>query len=244
MTEELSEKELERYDRQIRVFGRDGQEKLKGSSVAVVGLGGLGCPTSFFLAAGGVGELLLVDYEGIELSNLNRQILHWEEDVGEKNKTQSAQEKLRRLNSDIEIKIFDGKITDEKLDILDDVDLIVDALDNFETRYILNEFAVDHEIPFIHSAVEGLHGQMTTIVPGDTPCLRCIFPEKPEKKETFPILGTTSGFFGIMSANEAIKILTGHGEPLRGEFFLFDIGSNNVETVSIDRDPKCSVCGG
>jgi len=243
MTEELNDRDLERYDRQIRVFGEESQEKLKNSSVAVVGLGGLGCPASFFLAAAGVGKLLLIDNEGIKLSNLNRQILHWEEDVGKKKKTESAQEKLEKLNSDIEVKVFDGKIIEEHLDVLEDVDVIVDALDNFETRYLLNEFAVEEKIPFIHAAVEGTHGQMTTIIPGETPCLRCIFPKSPEKKETFPILGTTSGLFGIMLANETIKVLTGYGDPLKGELFIFDMGVNNVEKVEIERDDACPVCG-
>jgi len=244
MTEELNDRELERYDRQIRVFGEEDQERLKNSRVAVIGLGGLGCPASFFLAAAGVGELLLVDFEGIELSNLNRQILHWEEDVGKKEKTESASKKLKRLNSDIEVEIFNGKMVEETLDVLEDVDVIVDALDNFETRYLLNGFAVEEKIPYVHAAVEGTHGQMTTIISGETPCLRCIFPKPLEKKETFPILGTTSGLFGIMLANETIKVLTGHGEPLKGELFIFDIGSNNFETLEIERDDACPVCGG
>jgi len=243
MTEKLNDRDLERYDRQIRVLGEESQEKLKDSRVAVVGLGGLGCPASFFLAAAGVGELLLVDYEGIELSNLNRQILHWEADVGEKKKTGSAQEKLKRLNSDIEVDVFDGKITEKNLDVLEDVDVIVDALDNFETRYLLNEFAVGEKVPYVHAAVEGTYGQMTTIIPGETPCLRCVFPKPPEKKETFPILGTTSGLFGIMLANETIKVLTGRGEPMKEELFIFDMSVNNVERVKIERDDACPVCG-
>jgi len=243
MTDELNDRELERYDRQIRVFGEESQEKLKNSKVAVVGLGGLGCPASLFLAAAGVGELKLIDFEGIELSNLNRQILHWEEDVGEKEKTTSAQEKLKRLNSDIEVEVFNVKISEKTLDVLEDVHVILDALDNFETRYLLNEFAVEENIPYVHAAVEGTHGQMTTIIPGETPCLRCMFSEPPEKKETFPILGTTSGLFGVMLANEVIKVLTGKGEPLKGELSIFDIGSNNFETVEIERDDACAVCG-
>ena len=243
MDEGLTDRDMERYDRQIRVFGEECQKKLKDSIVAVVGLGGLGCPVSFFLAAAGVGELLLIDFEEIELNNLNRQILHWEEDVGEKKKTGSAQEKLERLNSDIEVKVFNEKIIEENLDVLEEVDVIVDALDNFETRYLLNEFAVEKKAPYVHAAVEGTYGQMTTIIPGETPCLRCIFPKAPEKKETFPILGTTSGLFGIMLANEVIKVLTGHGEPLKGELFIFDMSVNNVERVKIEKEDDCPVCG-
>ncbi len=242
MIEELNNRDLGRYDRQIRVFGEKGQEKLKNSRVAVVGLGGLGCPASFFLAAAGVGKLLLVDYEGIELSNLNRQILHWEEDVGEKKKTKSAQQKLKRLNSDIEVEVFDGKIIEDNLDILEDVDVVVDALDNFETRYLLNQFAVEEKIPFIHAAVEGTYGQMITIVPDETPCLRCLFPEPPEKQATFPILGTTSGLFGTLLANETIKFLTSHGEALKGKLLVFDLGRNNAEFIEVGKDPECDVC--
>ncbi len=243
MSEELNDRDLERYDRQIRVFGEMGQKKLKNSRVAVVGLGGLGCPASFFLAAAGVGKLLLVDFEGIELSNLNRQILHWEEDVGVKKKTKSAQEKLKRVNSDIEVEVFDGKIIEDNLEILEDVDVIIDALDNFDTRYLLNEFSVKEKVPFVHAAVEGTYGQMTTIIAGETPCLRCIFPEPPLKKETFPILGTTSGLFAVMLVNEVVKVVTGYGEPLKGELFIFDMSLNDVEKVEIERDNACPVCG-
>ncbi len=243
MTEELNDRDLERYDRQIRVFGEEGQEKLKDSRVAVVGLGGLGCPASFFLASAGVGELLLVDYEGIELSNLNRQILHWEEDIGEKKKTESASKKLEKLNSDIEVEVFDGKIIEENLDVLEGCEVIVDALDNFETRYLLNEFAVEETVLLIHAAVEGTHGQMTTIIPGETPCLRCLFPEPPEKKETFPILGTNSGLFGTLLANEAIKAVTGHGNMLKGKLLIFGVGRNDIELIDIEKDPNCTVCG-
>ena len=241
--EDLTDRDLERYDRQIRMFDEEGQKKLKNSTVAVVGLGGLGSPASYYLAAAGVGELLVIDPDGVDLSNLNRQILHWEEDVDGKLKTESAKEKLEKLNSDIDIYDWSGEIEEGTVDKLKGVDVIVDGLDNFEARYIINEFAIEEDIPYVHAAVEGSHGQLTTIIPGESPCLECIFPEPPEGDDVFPILGTTSGVFGVMLANEAIKVITGFGEPLVGELFVFDLDTNNVEVLDINQDSDCPVCG-
>lgn len=241
--EELSDRDLERYDRQIRLFEEEGQKKLKNSTVAVVGLGGLGSPASYYLAAAGVGKLLIIDPDEVDISNLNRQILHWEDDVDGKSKTESAKQKLEKLNSDIDVYVLDGKIQEESVEKLKGVDVIVDGLDNFETRYLINEFAVEEDIPFVHAAVEGSHGQLTTIIPGESPCLECIFPEPPESSDVFPILGTTAGLFGVMLANEAIKIITGYGEPLVGQLFVFDLDTNNVDILDIAQDSDCPVCG-
>lgn len=181
----LTERELERYDRQIMIFGEEGQEKLKGAKVAVVGVGGLGSPVAYYLAAAGIGTVLLIDEQTPELSNLNRQILHWEEDVGRRSKPESAKWKLERFNSDIKIEAYTGRLTAENIDeVLKDVDIVVDCLDNFQTRYLLDEYVHRKRIPLVHGAVEGMHGQVTTIVPGITKSLREIFPKVREKRRS------------------------------------------------------------
>jgi molybdopterin/thiamine biosynthesis adenylyltransferase len=230
----LSEKELERYDRQIRIFGIEGQEKLKKAKVAVVGIGGLGSPVAYYLTAAGIGEILLIDEQIPELSNLNRQILHWEEDLDKTPKSLSAKRKLEKLNSDVKIEAFVGKLTRENIeDVLKDVDVIVDCLDNFETRYLLDEFAHKKGVPLVHAAVEGLHGQATTIIPEKTKSLREIFPIPPKKKEKFPILGATAGVMGTIQAAEVIKLITGCGEPLANKLLVIDLAHNAFEIIEL-----------
>ncbi|WP_209475608.1 ThiF family adenylyltransferase [Thermococcus stetteri] len=234
----LTERELERYDRQIMIFGEEGQEKLKNAKVAVVGVGGLGSPVAYYLAAAGVGTILLIDEQTPELSNLNRQILHWEEDVGKRPKPESAKWKLERFNSDIRIETYTDKLTEENIDeILSGVDIgvdiVVDCLDNFKTRYLLDEYVHRKKIPLVHGAVEGMHGQVTTIVPGLTKSLREIFPNVREKEEKFPIIGATAGVVGSIQAMEVVKLLTGIGEPLLNKLLLIDLALNIFEVVEL-----------
>ncbi|WP_048149922.1 ThiF family adenylyltransferase [Palaeococcus ferrophilus] len=230
----LGERELERYDRQIRIFGVEGQEKLKRSRVAVVGVGGLGSPVAYYLAAAGV-NLLLIDEQEPELSNLNRQILHWEEDVGRNPKPLSARWKLERFNSDVEIETFVGRLDrDNVAEVLEGVDVIVDCLDNFETRYLLDEYAHERGIPLVHGAVEGFFGQVTTIIPGRTKSLRELFPRKPAPKGKFPILGATAGVVGSVQAAEVVKLLTGYGEPLANRLLIIDLSNGVFEVVELE----------
>lgn len=230
----LSERELERYDRQIMLFGTEGQEKLKRAKVAVVGVGGLGSPVAYYLAAAGVGTLLLIDEQEPELSNLNRQILHWEEDVARNPKPLSAKWKLERFNSDIKIETFVGRLSEDNVDeVLEGVDVIVDCLDNFETRFLLDEYSQRKGIPLVHGAVEGTFGQVTTIVPGKTKSLREIFPSVKEKSGKFPIIGATAGVIGSIQAIEVIKLLTGVGEPLLNRLLLVDLAYNNFDVVEL-----------
>ncbi len=229
----LSERELERYDRQIMIFGEDGQERLKSSKVAVVGVGGLGSPVAYYLAAAGV-NLLLVDDQSPELSNLNRQLLHWEEDVGKRPKALSAKWKLERFNSDIEIETYTGRLDETNIDdVLENVDILVDCLDNFETRYLLDEYAHRKRIPLVHAAVEGFYGQITTIIPGRTKSLREIFPNVKKKKGKFPIIGTTAGVLGALQAAEVIKLITGAGEPLANRLLIVDLSTNTFEVIEL-----------
>ena len=230
----LSERELERYDRQIMIFGREGQEKLKNSKVAVVGVGGLGSPVAYYLAAAGIGTLLLIDEQEPELSNLNRQILHWEEDVGKNPKPLSAKWKLERFNSDIKIETFVGRLTAGNIDdVLDGVDVIVDCLDNFATRFLLDDYAHRKRIPLVHGAVEGTFGQVTTIVPGLTKSLREVFGSVREKSGKFPIIGATAGVVGSIQAMEVLKLLTGIGEPLTNRLLIIDLAYNTFDVVEL-----------
>lgn len=177
----LTPSELERYERQMLIpgWGLDGQKKLKAAKVAVAGIGGLGCPASIYLTAVGIGKIILIDKEKFELNNLNRQVLGWQNDIG-KFKAEPAKEKLEELNSEIEVEAVVAEITkDNARNTIGDVDVVVDGQDNWKTRFIINEYCVTNKIPFIHAGVSSLHGQMTTILPGKGPCLRCIFPKEP-----------------------------------------------------------------
>ncbi len=173
----LTKHELERYDRQIMIegFGEEGQEKLKKARIVIAGGGGLGSPTSIYLAAAGVGTIRIIDCDRVALSNLNRQILHWDKDVG-KRKVDSATEKLRNLNQEIKIEAIEEKITEANVpQLVAGFDLIVDAMDNLPTRYLLNKAAIENNIPFFHGAIYGFEGRAMTIIPRQTACLRCVY---------------------------------------------------------------------
>jgi len=229
----------------IKQFGEEGQRRLACSTVGVFGQGGLGSPATIYLAVAGIGKLILVDYQKPDLSNLNRQILHWQRDVDEGiSKVHSSMAKLREINPDIEVEAVDEKLTTDNIDrVFGEVDLIVDCLDSFEARYLMNDYCLRTAKPFVHAAVEGLNGQMTTVIPGETPCLRCLFPRPPEASGTFPILGATAGVFGALEAAEAIKVLTGIGEPLASKLLIGDLMYHHWETIEVKKIPECVGCG-
>lgn len=238
----LSERELERYKRQILLFGEAGQEKLKKSKIFIAGAGGLGSPISMYLAVAGVGTIVLVDNDVVEMTNLNRQILHGDSDIGRK-KTVSGKETLIRLNQDIEVEVTDTTIDESNISsLVGSAQGIVDALDNFATRYLLNKTAIEKNIPLFHGAIRGMYGQATTIMPGTTPCLRCIFPHPPPK-EVFPVVGLTPGLIGMVQATEVLKFLLGTGELLTNRLFLWDGMQCRVEEVTVEKNPSCIVCG-
>ena len=234
--------ELTRYARQMILFGKEGQDKLKSARVFIAGVGGLGCPIALYLVAAGVGDIRLVDHDHVDLTNLNRQILHWEKDLGRK-KCDSAVEKLKALNSDVILEALDSTISNSNaVDLVGDADIIVDAMDNFETRYILNHVACLKEIPLVHGAIRGFDGQITTIVPGKTACLRCIFP-RPPPPEVFPVIGVTSGVIGLIQANEVLKFLLRTGRPLENRLLIWNGLEAELDTITITRDPCCEECG-
>jgi molybdopterin/thiamine biosynthesis adenylyltransferase len=237
----LTPKDLKRYDRQIKLLGEAGQEKLKRAKVFIAGAGGLGSPISIYLTAAGIGSITLVDNDTVELSNLNRQVLHWEKDTG-RYKVESAEEKLSQINSDIEIEAQNATLTEDNIsNLVNDADLIIDAMDNYPVRYLLNRMALSKKIPFIHGAINGFHGQATTVLPGRSACLRCIFRKAPPPSK-FPVIGVTPGIIGLVQANEAIKYLTEIGELLDGKLLLWDGLTSRTEILEVQRDPKCPEC--
>jgi adenylyltransferase/sulfurtransferase len=244
MDVKLTEKEIERYNRQMLIhgWGEAGQKKLRTATVFIAGAGGLGSPVSIYLAAAGIGRIRICDNGEPELSNLNRQILHAEKDIG-KNKTFSAKETLCEINPHVEVIALPEKITAESVDRLaGGSDIIIDCLDNFPTRHILNRYAVDHQLPFIHAGIYGLSGQLTVIHTPATPCLYCLFPGSPPPA-VFPVAGVTPGVIGVLEATEAIKYLTGIGKNLKGRLLIWDGETMEFQTVTVQKDPNCPVCG-
>lgn len=241
----LDEQDLIRYERQILYpnLGRKGQERLKDSHVIVVGLGGLGSPASIYIACAGVGRITIVDSDQVELSNLNRQILHFEEDIGTK-KTESAENKLQRLNPSVRVTpIFERITSDNALEIIGDSDIVVDAMDNFEGRFIVNAACVAKGIPMIHGGIHGLIGAITTIIPGETPCLACIFPLFTQQRGKIPVFGVTPGVLATLQATEVIKYLAGFGELLTSKMLYVNVETMEFNTINLVRQLECQVCG-
>ena len=243
----LTDNDLLRYDRQILIsnWDEEGQLKLKNSKILVAGAGGLGSPVLLYLTSVGVGSITIIDNDKLDLSNLNRQILYNNNDL-DKPKALTAQEKLKKLNPEIEIIGLNKTLNDNNVDeLLNGMDLIVDCLDNFETRYLVNKFCVKNQIPFVHGAIQGLEGRVMFIDPNnkDSPCLNCFYPQIPPKMGKFPVLGSTAGITGSIEATEAIKYLTGIGKNLIGEFLIIDSRVMNIKSIKIKRNPKCKICG-
>ncbi|MBW1722093.1 MAG: HesA/MoeB/ThiF family protein [Deltaproteobacteria bacterium] len=240
----LTEKERVRYDRQIMMpeIGEEGQERLKEARVVIAGVGGLGSPAALYLAAAGVGTLRIIDRDVVERSNLNRQILHWEGDLGRK-KIDSALEKLTSLNPHVKVEALGETIDEENAGrLVEGFDLIVDAMDNLPTRYILNKVAVEKKIPFFHGAVRGLEGRATTIIPGETACLRCMY-RGPVPREKFPVIGVAPAVIGAIQASEVVKYIVGAGRLLTGRMLLYDGIEQVFKEFKTKRNPQCDHCG-
>ena len=240
----LTPNERERYDRQIMIeeIGQEGQEKLKRSRVAIAGAGGLGSPIAIYLTAAGIGMIRMIDHDQVTLSNLNRQILHWEEDIGRK-KVDSAREKLRNLNREVKIEGIAETITESNVSqLVDGCDVIVDAMDNIPTRYILNRCAIEKQIPFFHGAVNGFEGRVMTILPGKTACLRCLY-RGPVPQEKFPVIGVTPAVVGSIQATEVIKYLVGMGKLLTNRLLIYDGLQVTFSEFTINKNPNCDHCG-
>jgi len=238
----LSNRELARYEKQILIpdWGKSGQRKLKKAKVLVAGAGGLGSAILTYLAVAGVGNIRIVDSDKVELGNLNRQVLHTDKDIG-RYKVDSAKEKLELLNPDIKVEAIKAKITrDNIFKLVKDCSLI-DALDNLPTRLLLNRAAIKARLPLFHGAVYGFEGRATTIIPGKTSCLRCLYQDVLPGK--IPVVGVTPAVIGCIQATEVIKYILGTGKLLEDRLLVYDGLSMKFSEVKLKRNPNCGDCG-
>jgi len=247
----LDAEKRSRYSRHLLIpeVGDEGQLKLLDSRVLLVGAGGLGSPASLYLAAAGVGRLGIVDDDRVDASNLQRQIAHSTESLGEW-KADSAKRTIEALNPDVEVVTYKERLTSENVDriLADGWDVIVDGADNFPTRYLVNDASVFHDIPVVHGSIYRFEGQVTVFKPHEGPCYRCLFPQPPPP-ELAPscaeggVLGVLPGIIGSLQANETLKLALGIGDSLAGRLLLFDALAAEFSEVKLRKDPNCPVCG-
>jgi len=247
----LSTEQRARYSRHLLIpeVGEDGQQRLLDARVLLVGAGGLGSPASLYLAAAGVGKLGIVDADVVDESNLQRQIVHATDRLGEP-KVLSAKRTVEALNPDVRVVPYQERLTSENVDRIlgEGWDVIVDGADNFPTRYLVNDASVWHGIPVVHGSIFRFEGQVTVFAPGKGPCYRCLFP-KPPPPELAPscaeggVLGVLPGIIGSIQANEALKLILDRGDSLAGRLLLFDALGTTLDEVVVRRDPDCPVCG-
>ena len=250
MLPELSHEEILRYSRHLLIpeVGLEGQRKLKNSSALVIGTGGLGSPVALYLAAAGVGRIGLVDYDVVDTSNLQRQVIHGTSTVG-KLKVESAKEKLLDLNPDIQVDVYNEPFTSENaMRIAKDYDVIIDGTDNFPTRYLTNDVSVFLGKPNIYGSIFRFDGQVSVFYAKEGPCYRCLFPEPPPPGlvpscAEGGVLGVLPGTIGTLQATEALKVLLGIGEPMIGRLLLYNALDMSFDFVKLKKNPNCRVCG-
>ncbi|MFQ5902218.1 MAG: ThiF family adenylyltransferase [Candidatus Binatia bacterium] len=247
----LTSEQIERYSRQIMIpdLGGKGQIRVRQGRVLVIGAGGLGCPAAFYLAAAGIGTLGLVDSDRVELSNLQRQILHSTRDLS-REKVESAKEKLSQLNPEVELHTYPVRLQEENAtEIVAPYDFIIDGSDNFATKFLVNDIAVGLGKPFSHAGIVRLQGQTMTVIPGKSACYRGIFQEPPPPGEILNcqqagILGAIAGTIGSIQATEAIKYFVGMEEELLVDRLLtYDAKTIKFRTIEVKRNPQCRACG-
>ncbi|QPC85074.1 molybdopterin-synthase adenylyltransferase MoeB [Phototrophicus methaneseepsis] len=247
---ELSHEEISRYSRHIIMpeVGIEGQRKLKAASVLLIGTGGLGSPTALYLAAAGIGRMGLVDYDVVDESNLQRQVIHGTSTVGVR-KVDSAEKRLLDLNPDIQIDKHNVPLTSENaLELFAPYDVIIDGTDNFPTRYLVNDACVKLGKPNVYGSIFRFEGQLSVFYAEEGPCYRCMFPEPPPPGlvpscAEGGVLGILPGTIGTMQATEAIKLILGIGEPMIGRMLLYDALNMEFNTIKVRKDPHCPVCG-
>ncbi len=245
----LNQEQLNRYSRHLLIpeVGEKGQSKLLDAKVLMLGAGGLGSPAAMYLAAAGVGKIGIIDSDVVDRSNLQRQILHTDDRVGEP-KVDSAEKTINALNPDVEVVKYQQWLTsDNVLDIFEDWDVVVDGGDNFATRYLINDACVHLGIPNVHGSVFRFEGQVTSFIAGDGPCYRCLYPEPPPPElapscQEAGVLGVLPGIIGLLQAIEVIKIVADIGEPLNGRLLTFDGLKSEFRQLRLRRDPACEVC--
>jgi adenylyltransferase/sulfurtransferase len=246
----FTDQDILRYSRNILLseIGPHGQEKLFASSALVVGAGGLGSPALLYLAAAGVGRIGVIDGDRVDLSNLNRQLIHPEASVG-RGKADSACDTLRAFRSNLKPEAYQAALTaDNALDLFRRYDVVIDGSDNFPTKYLCSDASVVTGVPLVHAGALRFGGQIFTVVPGQGPCLRCLIPEIPPRKDAptcaeAGILGAVAGVLGSWQAVEAVKILLGIGVPLHGRLTMIDTLNGTVSALSVPKNPQCPACG-
>jgi len=247
---QLSVEQLERYSRHflLHQLGEKGQRKLLDAKVLLVGAGGLGSPVALYLAAAGIGTLGIVDADVVDLSNLQRQILHSTDRIGV-SKAESAKQTINSLNPDVQVRLYNDRLTvDNVMDIFRDYDIIVDGSDNFPTRYLVNDAAVLVGKPVVHGSIFQFEGQASVFKPHEGPCYRCLFPTPPPPGmvpscSEVGVLGVLPGVIGVIQATETIKLIIGQGEPLVGRLLMYDALAMRFREIRIRRDPDCPLCG-
>jgi adenylyltransferase/sulfurtransferase len=247
---ELSQQEVARYSRHLIMpeVGMEGQKRLKAASVLLIGAGGLGSPLGLYLAAAGVGRIGLVDFDVVDFSNLQRQVLHGTPDVG-RPKLQSAKDRLQAINPEVKIDLFETRLTSANaLSIFDPYDIIIDGTDNFPTRYLTNDACVLLGKPNVYGSIFRFDGQASVFHPPHGPCYRCLYPEPPPPGEVPScaeggVLGILPGLIGCIQATEAVKLILGKGEPLIGRLLLYDALRMSFREFKVRRNPGCPVCG-
>jgi molybdopterin/thiamine biosynthesis adenylyltransferase/rhodanese-related sulfurtransferase len=245
----LTAEQRERYSRHLLLpeVGAEGQQKLLDAKVLLLGAGGLGSPAALYLAAAGVGTLGIVDNDEVDVSNLQRQVIHSTERIGV-SKVDSAEQTIAALNPDVKVNKYDLRLGPENImDVLPGYDVVVDGLDNFPTRYLLNDASVRLGIPVVSAAILGFEGQLSVFKPYDGPCYRCLFPTPPPA-ELAPscgangVLGVLPGTMGLLQATEVVKLILGEGDPLIGRLMLYDALAATFTEVKVRRDPECPIC--
>jgi sulfur-carrier protein adenylyltransferase/sulfurtransferase len=247
---ELTPGEIERYSRHLVIpeVGMEGQQKLKSTRVLLIGAGGLGSPMGMYLAAAGVGKIGIVDFDTVSHSNLQRQIIYSTNDVGHP-KGELAKERLHEINPNVEVIVYDTKLTkDNALDIIKDYDIVADGSDNFATRYLVNDTCVLLSKPFVYASILRFEGQVSFFNSVNGPCYRCLYPQPPNAGdvpscEEGGVLGVLPGIIGSIQANEVIKYIIGKGELLSGRLLLLDALKMSFREVKFEKDPACPVCG-
>jgi len=247
---DFTEEQLQRYSRHIILpeVGGKGQAKIASAKVILVGAGGLGCPVGYYLTAAGVGTIALIDNDNVEMSNLQRQIAHNVHTIGMP-KVESAQKTFTALNPEVNIVPLNIRISkDNIIDLIKDYDIVVDGSDNFPTRYLVNDACVMAKKPLVSGAILRFEGQVTTIIPGEGHCYRCLF-EAPPPAGLVPscqeagVLGVLPGVIGALQATEVLKLILGKGEPLKGQLLIYDALKTAFRKVKVPRNPACPVCG-
>jgi len=247
---DFSEEQIERYSRHIILpeVGGNGQEKLLNARVLLVGAGGLGAPVALYLGAAGVGNIGIIDFDNVDLSNLQRQVIHNMDDIG-KNKADSAKESIEKMNPDVKVTVFKEALSSENITrIFENYDIIVDGTDNFPTRYLINDACVFNNKVNIHGSIFRFEGQLTVFKTPEGPCYRCLYPEPPPPGmvpscQEGGVLGVLPGTVGMLQAVETIKVILGIGKPLIGKLLMYDSLDASQRKLNLRKNEDCPVCG-